>query len=58
MRSSVAAPRYTERWDAEYGAALRRSFFRRYPDIEGDDLKKAEEFFREVPKECLVTHWL
>ena len=44
----MVAPRYTERWVAEYGAALRRSFFRRYPDIDGDDLKKAEEFFRDA----------
>ena len=36
------------RWEAEYRAAQRRSFFRRYPDIDGDDLKKAEEFFRDA----------
>ena len=45
---SVVAPRHTERWEAEYRAAQRRSFFRRYPDIEGDDLKKAEEFFKDA----------
>lgn len=39
---------HRERWIAEYRAAQRRSFFRRYPDIAGDDLGKAEEFFRSV----------